>query len=270
MGRVLFFGVAVFGLGLAGCETGQGGKKKDGELPPPPRSLRVGIAPVTAPLAFERKGEMTGLEVDFAWAMGEALRRPLELVPMKRDALFPALENGEVDILMSGLEVTSENLERAAFAEPYFASGPMLLVRSKDYYSYSYPKILMLTPARIGVLPGSEGDRYVQAHCLRATRVPVASAEDGARLLRRKEIDVFLADALVIWQLARPSGRGASDEPMGLAAVEYPLEPRYYGWAVAKGNEALLGEVNGVLERWEASGELRRLVRVWVPLHKVR
>ncbi|MEM8954114.1 MAG: transporter substrate-binding domain-containing protein [Verrucomicrobiota bacterium] len=260
----------VFVLGMAGCETGQGGRKEEGELPPPPRGLRVGLAPVTVPLAFERKGELTGLEVDFAEALGAALQRPVELVPLKQEALFSALESGEVDILMSGLEVTGQNLERAAFAEPYFSSGPMLLVRSKDYYSYSYPKILLLTPARIGVLPGSEADRYVEERCLRATRVPVASAEVGAKLLRQREIDVFLADALVIWQLARPSGIGASDEPSGLAAVEYPLEPRYYAWAVAKGNDALLIEVNALLETWEESGELRRLLRKWVPLHKVR
>jgi ABC-type amino acid transport substrate-binding protein len=256
---------------VAGCETGPGRAKGESDaLPPPPKGLRVGMAPVIPPLAFVKKGEVAGLEADFAAALGRELSRPIEVVKLEKGALIPELRKGNIDIVMSGLEVTGEGVGGVVFAEPYFSTGPMLLVRDKDLYSYAYPKILTMTSPRIGVLAGTESDRYVLEYCPRATRVPVGSAEEAARLLRGKEIDVFLADALVVWGLARKGEVSGSHEPSGLAAVEYPLTPQYLGWAVAEGDEALLAEVNGVLARWEEGGVLREMVRRWIPLNKVR
>jgi ABC-type amino acid transport substrate-binding protein len=266
-------GVLLTALALlvTSCETAPVREgKKESELPPPPAGLRVGIAPVEPPLAFVKKGEVAGLEADFAEALGRELSRPARLVSLDKGSLIPALQKGEVDIVMSGLEVTGEGVREVAFTEPYFATGPMLLVRDEDLYSYSYPKILTMTSPRIGVLGETESDRYVQAQCPRATRVVVASADEAERMLRKSEIDVFLADALVIWRLARVGSTSGSHEPSGLAAVEYPLTAQYLAWAVAKDDGVLLAEVNGVLARWEESGELRGMVERWIPLNKAR
>ena len=47
-----------------------------------------------------------GLEVDIARALGEALRRRIEFVELAWEGLIPALERGQIDVIMSGMSMT--------------------------------------------------------------------------------------------------------------------------------------------------------------------
>jgi ABC-type amino acid transport substrate-binding protein len=46
-------------------------------------------------------------------------------------SLLPALQRGEVDLVISGVTITPERNARVAFAGPYFISGKSLLFKSR-------------------------------------------------------------------------------------------------------------------------------------------
>jgi polar amino acid transport system substrate-binding protein len=86
--------------------------------------LRVGIQTDYPPLAFLIDGEVAGIESELAQRVGIALNLRVRFVVLDRLELLSALEQNQVDVVMAGLSVTSERLQRVDFIEPYLDGGP--------------------------------------------------------------------------------------------------------------------------------------------------
>src|SRR5215510_8789876 len=87
--------------------------------PPPGPPLRVGVFTDNPPIAFQQDGRLAGIEIDFANQLAPALNRELTLVPLGRDDLIPALLDGRIDVIMSGMVIPSTPRYRIAFGDPY-------------------------------------------------------------------------------------------------------------------------------------------------------
>ena len=70
--------------------------------------LRVGIAPDYPPLAFKENGNILGVEPDLARALAHQLGVELVLVETPWEDLVPSLQQGRIDVIMSGMSVTEE------------------------------------------------------------------------------------------------------------------------------------------------------------------
>ena len=93
--------------------------------------IRVGMSGDQAPLNVKSKsGEIIGLEADLANLLASSMQVDLEIVQKPFAQLLPALEKGEVDLVMSGLTITPERNLRVAFVGPYFVSGKSILTKS--------------------------------------------------------------------------------------------------------------------------------------------
>jgi ABC-type amino acid transport substrate-binding protein len=77
--------------------------------------LRVGTTPQYPPLTFPQQGHVTGLEVDCARGVAAELGRRVEVVELAWEALIPALEAGQIDVIMSGMSITEARARRAWF-----------------------------------------------------------------------------------------------------------------------------------------------------------
>jgi ABC-type amino acid transport substrate-binding protein len=244
--------VAVF---LWSCET----METVETVEPSADILRVGITPNAAPMAYKSGGQITGLEADFARALGPELGKQVRFVETSWENLIPGLQENRFDIVMSGMSITQDRMALVSFSDPYLGVGQTLLVRNKDMWTYEYPKVILITPVKVGVEAGTSSDVFIQRNGLKATRVPLSSPEAAVPALKSGSIDVFLHDAPVIWRLA------AENSSEGLAAVPRQLTQEYLGWAVAMGDTTLLLQVNSVLDRWKESGQLDTIVNRWIP-----
>jgi ABC-type amino acid transport substrate-binding protein len=70
--------------------------------------LKVGMSPDYPPLAFKQEGRVVGIEADNIQALSNLIGQKLRVVEMPFAQLIPALQAGEIDIIMSGLSVTEE------------------------------------------------------------------------------------------------------------------------------------------------------------------
>ena len=54
------------------------------------------------------------------------------------DALFPAMNAGQIDVAMAGMSITEERKKQFLFTDPYYESGLMTIVR-KDNTVIHFP-----------------------------------------------------------------------------------------------------------------------------------
>ena len=111
----------------AGCG---GGDKKAAE---PEKVLRVGTEPTFAPFEFQKEGSKSydGFDMDLARAIGKQMGYKVEIVSMGFDALIPALNSGNIDVVAAGMSINEERQKAVTFSEPYYTSGLIVMV-NKD------------------------------------------------------------------------------------------------------------------------------------------
>ncbi|NND69840.1 MAG: amino acid ABC transporter substrate-binding protein, partial [Halioglobus sp.] len=123
-------------------------------------TLRVGMSVDYPPLTYKQEGRVVGLEVDNARAVAELLGMQLELVELPFTGLIPALEQGRIDVIMSGLSKTPERAERIVFVEPYLDIGQMGITLVDKAGAFLQPWSIYREGLRVGVEPGTTGAEF--------------------------------------------------------------------------------------------------------------
>ncbi len=240
--------VLTIGLGCAGVQGGSG------------PALRVGISPDYPPVAFESEGEIVGIEADLAALMANSLGRRLKFERYAFSELLPALERGEIDVVMSGMSITPEREERARFTESYMEVGQLTLIRSADIARFGRIQTLRRAGARIGYERGTSGEEFVARRLTRASSFGFDDVESGIRSLRAGRIDYFVHDAPTVWRMAGdPSQRD-------LHGLYKPLTREHIAWAVHRNDSQLLTRLNATLAHWQREGMIEPIVDRWIPV----
>jgi polar amino acid transport system substrate-binding protein len=103
------FAIILFAIFITACE------ERDQEV------LRVGMDLRFPPFETENENdEPIGISVDVAKAFGEYLNRPVEIVNTNFSSLIPALNSGEIDIIIASMSNTAERALAIDFSETYF------------------------------------------------------------------------------------------------------------------------------------------------------
>lgn len=117
--------------------------------------LIIGTEPEFPP--FESKnpqGEYVGFDMDMARELAKDLGVRLRIEEMNFQSLPTALENGKIDLIISGMTATPERAETRLFTEPYFHTGLCLLVNAKS----GITEAKQLDGKRLVVKRGTTGD----------------------------------------------------------------------------------------------------------------
>src|SRR2546426_7363200 len=77
----------------------------------------------------QKPEQLIGFEVELADALAARLGVKAKMVQNQWDQLTPALERGNFDILLNGLELTPENQQRIAMSRPYFVYAQQIVTR---------------------------------------------------------------------------------------------------------------------------------------------
>ena len=94
--------------------------------------IRIGMTGNQPPYSMKTKTDrLMGYEVDLATILAESMGVKLKMVELPFSELMPALQNGKIDAVMSGMTITPERNMKALFAGPYTLSGKSILTKSK-------------------------------------------------------------------------------------------------------------------------------------------
>ncbi len=230
------------------------------KVAPDPSVLRVGVSPNAPPLIYKKNNAITGLEADLAGKFGKYTGRTVQFIEIDWKDQIDALENNEIDIIMSGMSVTDARRYRIAFSNPYLRSGQILLVRLRDkplFLTGIYS--LMNSSYVIGTVKNTTGDLFI-TKTLNGVKVKnFNTSADAVQALIKKEIDAFVYDAPMVCYYA------AVNENNKLAPILALATEEYIAWGIRKEDTKLLEQANMFLAELQNSQTLQRIIRTWIP-----
>lgn len=229
------------------------------ESAPEIHSLRIGFSPDYPPLCMTGDdGQPAGLEADLAAALAEELGCPHEIVQLEFKELFPALLEGRVDILMSGVTVTPTRAYKMRFCKPYLRNPLVAVARVGWGGAYPSAAHVLAAAMSIGVLRHTNAEAFVHRHCPRARIVHVSDYDTVPRAIADNRYSLYVDDLAAVLDLAAANA-GV------LEIIPYPLQQQEIAWAVHPDNAALLSAANAALDKWKATGRLDAMLDRWLP-----
>ena len=236
------------------------GKSKDPEAfqKIEPEPLRIGMNPNSPPMIFMMDGRYAGVEADFARLLARKFGRSLLFLPMGWEQLIPALMEGKVDLIMSGMTATLAREMRIRFTDPYFTARLVVAMRAEDAKKYDSREDILKTSGNVGVIPGTTADAFVQRSLANARRVAIAEVRHAALELKTKKIDLFMSDGPgIVWLV--------SENEAELAGFWEAFSEEPLAWGVRRDDEELLNSVNSILATWKTDGTVDKVLTRWLP-----
>ena len=243
--------IATMALTLSAC----GGASEESA-----ETLKVVTEATFAPFESTEDGsdEIIGFDVDMMNAIAEDQGLNIEFVNLEFDALIPALESDQGDIICAGMnKLAGDRAEKADFGDTYFESDLMLLVKKdSDLAGIDAVTKDMKLASQIGTTGGD----YVQELAKKgkiAEGVVLNQWTDCYMQLQNGDVQGVIVD--------KPVGEaylnGNSDKAK--FAGEKFGDHEEYAFAVKKGNTELLDKLNTGLANLKESGKFQELVDTW-------
>lgn len=208
--------------------------------------LLVGVKTDFPPFGYlDRTGALQGFDVDMARYLARALfedERRLELVAVTSGNRIPFLYSGWIDIILATMTITDERRRVLEYSEPYFFAGSLLLVPKES----PVQSLEDLKGKTVAVIKGSVQEKDLEQVAPEANQEKFAEIPQAISALKRKLVDAFCQDDIVILTLA-----GKNPD---LRALGEPFIPRPYAMAVRKGDLEFIRWLNGRLERMKHDG----------------
>jgi polar amino acid transport system substrate-binding protein len=220
--------------------------------------LRIGLSGDKPPLNMANKnGEIIGLEVDLMNALTGSMGLNSNFVVRPFADLLPALERGDVDLVISGMTITPERNARFAFAGPYFISGKSVLTKS-DTIANVDSATKLDDPARTyAALAGSTSEDFVRSVLPRAKLVSTRDYQSAVQMVVDDEVEAMIAD-FPICQLAVLQHPEAE-----LSTLMTPFTVEPLGIALPADDPLLVNLIQNYLSTLENTGLLTQFKAKW-------
>jgi polar amino acid transport system substrate-binding protein len=126
--KIIYFFLIVF-LTISVCQSAW-----SAETAPPLKlqnilkagTLRVGVSLFTPWVFKDKKGKLTGFEIDVANKISKDMGVTPSFLIRDWEKLIPALLNDEIDIIIAGMAITPQRALKVNFSQPYATAGTNL------------------------------------------------------------------------------------------------------------------------------------------------
>ena len=217
-------------------------------------TIKLGANIGNVPWEFQdASGKFVGFEIDLMNEVGKRLGDKVEVTNIPFNALFAAVQSGQIDAAVSSITITKKRLASVAFAQPYYDSDQSLTVTKAS----GITDLSGLAGKAVGVDTASTGDMWTTQH----------QAEDKIGDIRRYEglnpamldlaagrIDGYISDIPALLYYVK-------DKPQ-FAVVQRIKTTEQYSVMMAKGSP-LVEKVDGVIAAMKKDGSLAAIHKTW-------
>ncbi|WP_342318454.1 glutamate ABC transporter substrate-binding protein [Corynebacterium mayonis] len=200
-------------------------------------------------------GDLRGFEIDLA----HEIARDIFGDPSKVDFRFvdssrrlDALENGGVDIIVRTMSITPDRAERADFSTPYLTSS----VRLFTPMNRQIASLDEVSGKTVCIVDGSNLLDLARKVAPESKILRTRSWADCLMATQQYQADAVLADDAIL------AGIYAQDPHSRVLNETYGTQS--YAVGVAKGNDALVRQVNSTIERIRRDGTWSRMQNTWL------
>ncbi|MGL6070233.1 basic amino acid ABC transporter substrate-binding protein [Craterilacuibacter sp.] len=234
------------GLLLAGCGQDKSGGSQDAAE----KVYMVGTDAAYAPFEYQdENGAVIGFDADVLNAIAVKAGLKIKMINTPWEGIFSTLDQGDRDIIASAVTITDERRQVMDFSAPYFEARQLIAIGKGDVGIQSFQD---LKGKKVAVQTGSTGDEVVQ-QLLGKNSIDIKRFEGLPRALKDLENgDVYA----VVGDNGVVRNYVANNPESRLRTIDdrQSFQPEYYGIAVKKGNQELLGKLDAGLKAIKADG----------------
>ena len=219
--------------------------------------LVVGITGTQPPLnATTKDGKIIGFDADIARLIATNMGVKVKFETMPFAKLLPALEAGQVDMILSSMTMTLERNLKFAFVGPYYISGKGILTKAQTIAAMQNTDGLNSPEFKVAALQNSTSKIFVEKSAPKAELVTTASYDEAVEMLFQDKINAVVADyPFCAFTAFRNKDKGLvagqsklTFEPLGIAVQEDAL---------------LINWLQNFMIMLEGSGQLKILNKRW-------
>ncbi|HYF37364.1 MAG TPA: transporter substrate-binding domain-containing protein [Prosthecobacter sp.] len=215
------------------------------------RALVVGMDATYPPFEFiGTDGKINGVSVAIGEAIGKVAGRPIEFRHISFEGLIPALQSGQIDLIISSLTANEERRGSIDFSEPYVKNG-LAILASKDGPVHS-AEDLNAEGRRVAVRLATTGEQWCRQSLPKATIVSLDNDTACVLEVRNGTVDAWVYDQVSIMNYNQQN-------PDRTRALLAPLREEVWAVGLKKGREELKAQVNQAIAEMKQSGAFARL-----------
>lgn len=223
------------------------------------QTLKVGMTADQPPFNMVSKNDkVMGLDVDIARTIAQAMGVELEIVRKPFAELLPALNNGEVDMVASGVSINLERSKDYTFVGPYLMSGKSVLTKVSSLMEIQGTQDVNSPDVHLLALAGSTSESFVRKHLPNAKLTTINDYSEAVEMLISDQAHALIADmpVCILGALLYPNE--------GFVALEKPFNLEPIGIAVAKKDQQFAHLIDNYLETLDRSGLLAVIRGRWL------
>jgi ABC-type amino acid transport substrate-binding protein len=248
---------------LAGCSTMQGNSQESStntlSSVQQRGELILGTSGTMAPMTMtDSSGKPTGFDVDLARLMADVMEVKLTVKTIPFPELIPALQKGEVDLVISNMTITPKRNMQVAFVGPYLKSGKCIITKDENIARATQSDNINRPETRMVALKGSTSEDFIKTLLPYATLNTVDDVDSGVQMVIDGKAGGMLTDYPICLSalMSHPDDGFVSlfslltYEPIGIALPAN--DPQFINWT-----ENFLLRLNG-------TNTLQALGRRWL------
>lgn len=207
----------------------------------------------------DEDGNIVGFDMDLMNAIAEDQGFAVEYTALEFDALIPALQSDQGDIITAGMN--AEDPERQAkvdFSTTYYDSGLVCMVRADEKKIKGIDSLGKdnKVASQIGTTGADEVNRLADDGKIDEA-VIIQKFDTCVMMLQTGDVDAIIIDKPVAEAFIK------KDEKGSVKIVGETLNAESYGFAVKKGNTELLEKINTGLQNCIDNGTYDELYTKW-------
>lgn len=219
--------------------------KKAGEV-------KIANSGVYPPFEFKEGATLVGFDIDLSNLVAREMGVKANISVVDFKGLIPALKSGKVDLLISAMTHTPARAEQVAFSNSYYDTAVAIAVRDDRTNLKAKDQLAGLT---LGAELGTTGEREARS----INGVKEVKTYDTLMLALR-DLEIGRIDAIIS---NLPPLQYLIHKNFRRVRVTGTYDAGWVGINVNPSETALLAEVNRILAKLKASGELDALKVKW-------
>jgi polar amino acid transport system substrate-binding protein len=220
--------------------------------------IRIGMSGDQPPFSMTATdGSLFGLDVDMAKGLADNIGVKAKLIKMNFNELIPALQNGEIDLVISGVTMTLERNKKVAFIGPYLISGNTILTKNSDYINAQSVEEIDKTGVKISVMQGTTSEEFINATISNASIYKSTTNKLALKMLEEGKVDIFVAGypTIAVALLDKKAD--------GFSTIDEPFDYEPIGIAITPSDPLLINLTTNYLNALERTGILDMLKVKW-------
>lgn len=226
--------------------------------------IRVGVSLFTPWAMKDKSGELTGFEVEVAKKLASEMGVQADFKVLPWSQIVDALQQGDIDVIISGMAITPRRALQVNFSLPYAESGAAIATNTamthdiRDLADLNDPKFIVVTVAK------TLGSDVAKLLFDRADLRVVANNAEAEALVLEGKAHAYIASTIETAFLAL-------DHPDKIdLPLNKPLLASVAGMGVKKGEQELLNFLNAWVTARTADKWLSTTHKYWFKTLKWR